>query len=66
MKLTKDYLSQWLEAIRDGYAVTVVEPEEALGNKWIICVENPDIYDQYAPGKGRDTSSPVLSIEVPE
>jgi hypothetical protein len=65
MKLTKEYLSQWLEAIRDGYAVTIVEPEEALGNKWIICVENPDIYEVNVP-KGRDTSSPVLVIEVPE
>ena len=59
MKLTKDYLSQWLEAVRDGYAVTVVEPEEALGNKWIICVENPRHQED-------DGSSPVLAIEVPE
>ncbi|MCA2590188.1 MAG: hypothetical protein IM509_05410 [Microcystis sp. M31BS1] len=59
MKLTKEYLSQWLEAIRDGYAVTVVEPEEALGNKWIICVENPK-WD------GSDNYFPVLAIEVPE
>jgi hypothetical protein len=57
MKLTKEYLSQWLEAIRDGYAVTVVEPEEALDNKWIICVENPCRGDDF---------SPVLLIEVPE
>jgi hypothetical protein len=57
MKLTKEYLSQWLAAIRDGYAVTIVEPEEALGNKWIICVENPCRGDDF---------SPVLLIEVPE
>ena len=59
MKLTKEYLSQWLEAIRDGYAVTVVEPEEALNNKWIICVENPEWKDS-------DNYYPVLTLEVPE
>ncbi len=45
MKLTKEYLSQWLEAIRDGYAVTVVEPEEGIYDKWMICVENPKYLD---------------------
>ncbi len=59
MKLTKEYLSQWLEAIRDGYAVTVVEPEDGVYDRWMICVENP----KYAEDDG---SYPVLLIEVPE
>ncbi|MFN8994948.1 MAG: hypothetical protein ACK5X3_14980 [Pseudomonadota bacterium] len=60
MKLTKDYLSQWLEAIRDGYAVTVVEPEEGIYDKWMICVENPKYLDDQSQG------DPVFLIEVPE
>jgi hypothetical protein len=59
MKLTKEYLSQWLEAIRDGYTVTVVEPEDGVYDKWIICVENPKYVED-------DGSYPVLLIEVPE
>jgi hypothetical protein len=60
MKLTKGYLSRWLEAIRDGYAVTVVEPEEGVYDKWIICVENPKYLDDQSAG------DPVFLIEVSE